>query len=689
MSKLWIDLETWCTVPIAYGMHRYTAAADIMLIAWALDDDPAQVVDVANGEALPPELLDALNDPDVELWAHNSNFDRSVLKKFYPAVADPGRWRDTMVLAYAHSLPGSLSDLCGLLRLPTDAAKDKDGRRLVLLFTKPLGAHSRLERATRDTHPEDWARFVNYARLDVEAMRAVYKRLPKLNDTPTFWQQWHTDQRINDRGFAIDLPLVSAAIEASAKVKEDSDATVRELTGGRVQTVGQCNELIKFLCDEYGVTLPDFQRSTLERRVSDESIPAPVRTLIATRLAAAKASTKKFEALDKATSADGRLRGCLQFCGAGRTGRWTGRTFQPQNLPRGTMKPDAVEEGIKALKAGLAPVLYDDVNTLVSNCVRGAVIAPEGKRLVVADLSNIEGRMLAWLAGEEWKLEAFRAFDRGEGPDLYKATYGRTFGVNPEDVTKGQRQIGKVLELAMGYQGGVGAFLTFATAYRVDLEELAVHAREAVAPVYMREAEDFYEWAHEKGLTSGVSQNVYIACDAIKRAWRAAHPAITGFWAGVDRATADVIAGNVEVARAGRVAFAKRGPHLCVRLPSGRFMLYPAARLPREDERATFCYWGQYQASKKWGYVRTYAGKVVENITQAAARDVLANGIELAEAKGYDIVMHVHDELIAEVPDDGTRDEVGLGACMSTVPVWADGLPLAAAGFCSYRYRKD
>ena len=687
--RLWIDLETYCETPIEHGTHKYAESDEILLISWAIDDEPAAVVDVANGEPAPARLVSALNDPSVEIWAHNSHFDRTTLKKYFPAVSSPTRWRDTLILAYSYSLPGALSDLCGLLKLPVDKAKDKDGRALVLLFSKPRPASCKIRRATKETHPEEWARFVNYARLDVEAMREVYNRLPKWNDTPELWREWHLDQAINDRGMCIDTELVTAAVKASATAKDLCDETIRTLTGGQVQTVGQCTELIKFMLKEYGYTLPDMQKATLERRLNDSSLPAPVRDIIAARLAASKASVKKFEALQNAVNKDGRLRGCLQFYGATRTGRWSGRLFQPKNLPRGTMKPDEVEAGISALKSGTAEYLYDDINALVSNCVRGAIVAPKGRKLCVADLSNIEGRVLAWLAGEDWKIKAFRDFDAGHGVDLYKAAYGRTFGVDPKAVTKSQRQIGKVLELSMGYAGGAGAFLTFAKGFNTDLDALARHTSESIDKDILKDAEDTYQWYKERGLTEGESKEVFTACEAIKRAWRKAHPAIVKFWGDVDKAAISLLTGERQAVTVGKVQLTLDSGYIRVRLPSGRLMCYPASRLATDEERATFCYWGQFQASKAYGYVRTYSGKVVENITQAVARDVLASSMHAIEQAGYKIVLSVHDELITETPDTEEYSSGKLSELMATAPEWAEGLPLAAAGFESYRYKKD
>ena len=688
--KLFLDTETYCETPIAYGTHRYAEDAELMLFAWAFDDEPAQVVDPTAGEAIPQRVLRAFKDPAVELWAHNSHFDRTILKRQFPEVADPARWRDTMILAYAHSLPGALGTLCPLLGIPEDQAKDKDGHRLVLLFCKPQPAYRKIRRHTRLTDPEDWAHFKEYCRRDVGSMYEVWKRLPHWNEKSfPLWREWTLDQRINDRGMQIDMDLVHAAIEASTAAKASADRRVHEMTSGQVSTTGQRDEMLGFMLREYGVSLPDMQKATLERRLDDPELPDEVREMIALRLQSTKTSVQKFVALANCSNKDGRLRGCMQYMGAARTGRFSGRLFQPQNLPRGSMKPEEVETAIAALKGGVADLLYSDVMSVVSSCIRGAIIAPPGKKLVVADLSNIEGRVLAWLAGEEWKLKAFRAYDEGTGVDLYKATYGRTFGVRPEDVTKKQRQIGKVLELAMGYQGGVGAFLTFARAYRVDLDELAEHTRKAINPKYWSAAEDSYDWCLKHGGSHGLAKDTYIACDAIKRAWRDAHPAICKFWADVSEACEWMLTAQTPKV-VGKCVFGRLSRSFCgVKLPSGRFVCYPMARLPREDERATFVYQGINQYSRKWTDIRTYGGKVVENLTQATARDLLVDSFARVEAAGYRIVFSVHDELITECPDAPEFTADSLAGLMTSGAPWSKGLPLSAAGFEGYRYKKD
>lgn len=683
---LWLDLETYSCIPIANGAYKYAEGAEIALFSYAIDDAPAHVIDVAHGEKLPDDVLAAFANPSCTLIAHNAQFDRTVLKKFYPQTADPRRWKDSMIKAYSLSLPGKLADLCDYFGLPVDKAKDKEGGMLVRKFCIP-GKFGRVLPLASD---QEWRHFVDYARLDVEAMREIWKRMPSWNDTPAFWAEWHIDQDINDRGMQIDRELALCAIAASAEVAEQSNRTVQRITCGKAQTAGQRDVLLKFLSD-LGYDAKDMRKSTLEAALEDPALPEEARELITARLYSAKASVKKYEALDKCTCSDGRLRGCLLFCGAQKTGRWAGRLFQPQNLPRGTLTPEQVETAIGAIKTGTASLLYDDVNAAASSCLRGAIIAPPGKKLVVADLSNIEGRVLAWLAGETWKLEAFRAYDRGDGVDLYKATYARTFGIKPDEVTKKQRQVGKVLELAMGYMGGVGSFLAFAGNYGVDLQELAAHTYEALDKGTLIEAHDQWAFFAGRNATHGLDETTFTALNAIKMAWRKAHPAIKRFW---DETECRVQSAMSETCahpdgKPYPVAFALSRGALAVKLPSGRIMAYPRAKLPDPDTRCLFQYYAPFRIRRGWGMTKTHAGKIVENITQATARDVLAANLARVEAAGYKIILSVHDELITETPDTPDYTAERLAALMATQPAWARDLPLAAAGFEAYRYKKD
>ncbi|HCB3268848.1 TPA: DNA polymerase, partial [Citrobacter amalonaticus] len=423
---LWGDLETYCEIPINNGTHAYAEGVEVMLFAWAIGDEPVSVWDLTAGEPIPSRLRKAIADPDTLLFFHNSHFDRTVLRHAMPELApDVTRWRDTMAQALAHSLPGALGALCEVLGVPQDKAKDKEGKALIQLFCKPRPKNSKLRHATSKTHPEEWRRFVSYAGLDIEAMREVHKRLPKWNYQGAELALWHRDQQINDRGVCMDVQLAQAAIEAVDQEQKRLAKRTQVMTDGEVQAATQRDALIKHIVESYGVDLPDMQRSTLERRIADPDLPSAVKELLAIRLQASTTSTSKYKSLMKGVSSDGRLRGTLQFCGASRTGRWAGRLFQPQNLPRPSLEQDQIDEGIEALKAGCADLLFDNIMELTSSALRGCIMAPEGKKLVVSDLSNIEGRKLAWLAGEQWKLDAFREYDEGTGPDLYKLAYAR------------------------------------------------------------------------------------------------------------------------------------------------------------------------------------------------------------------------------------------------------------------------
>lgn len=774
MSILWLDFETYCETPIKHGVYAYAQKVEIMIAAFALDDGPVTVWDATQNPDMPSELKAALLDEGRLVFAHNSNFDRTVLNAVYPHLCPAiERWRDTMVMALAHSLPASLGALCEVLKVPTDLAKDKDGRRLILQFCKPLGKNRKLRRATKESHPADWDRFVSYAGSDILAMRECYNRMPKWNSTPAEIGLWHLDQRINDRGVAIDVDLAKAAVRATQQEQERLAYQTRVMTLGIVTSATQRDATLDYLRD-CGVNLPDLQKATVRDYLAFGDLPTEARELLTVRMQSASTSTAKYDTLIKAVTADDRLKGTLQFCGASRTGRWAGRTFQPQNLGRPTLKNTAIEVGIAAIKAGIEDLVADNVMELLSSAVRGCIVAPEGRKLVIADLSNIEGRVLAWLAGETWKIDAFKMYDTLKrdadgnliptgkhddpwermGHDLYKLAYAKSFGVDAGSVTKDQRQVGKVMELALGYQGSVGAFVTFAAAYGIDLEQMAETAKPAIGIGAWESSKGMYQWAIERGMeTFGLSETAWIVCDVFKAAWRQAHPAVASYWKTVETAVqaavtcpGDVICiggdfdlveqiakaqverkfagmpghyrrghfrtlsnGNQQVwvspcwvdetgketklgvrvisKRQGpTIAIISQGSWLRIRLPSGRYLCYPTVKV---DDKGKISYFGVNQFTKRWSKQDTYGGKIVENITQAVARDVMAYSMPMIEEAGYNICLTVHDEVISETPDNAEYNSDVLASIMSSTHDWAEGLPLAAAGFDTYRYRKE
>ena len=716
----YFDLETFSAANLrTQGPHAYSADPQSKILLWgyAIDDKPAKVWDCQN-EPMPFDLTEALAEVAQKkrwhVWQNGQAFDTVFLS--YRVDGGPKlpieTLIDTMLIAYAHGLPGNLQGLCEIFRLPQDKAKDKDGERLVNLFCKPTPS-GKIRNA--QTHPEDWKKFINYCRLDIESMREVYKRLPKENCTEYERCLQVLDARINRRGICIDLPLVRGAIETSERHKELLAEKTREMTNGGIQAATQRDAYLRWINKHYNLGMESFTKAEINKHLDDPKLPEEAKEHLRNRVKSAKNSASKFKKIQSIIVGD-RIKGTMQFRGASRTGRYAGRYFQPQNLARPTLSNDEIELAIWSLKNDCLVDIWADPGETLSNCVRGAIIAPAGKRLCIADYSNVEGRVLAWLAGETWKLNAFAeydtllttsgewklpyrdgwdhdwALDKGEfvhkGHDLYKLTYSRTFNVKPESVTKAQRQMGKVLELAMGYQGGPKAFLTFVGNFHIDVKDMVKAIKSAIDPNIWYQNEGKLQWALEKGLVEDMEPETWVAFSAVADAWRRANPRITKLWTDLADACVDAIKSPGQLVLVGKTKLsAKRiGNYLYVRLPSGRKLVYPCPELPRK-ERCSFI----YRTMEKNKFVRTkaYGGRLVENAVQAAACDLLLEAGPRLEAAGYEIVMSVHDEYICEIPDDKTRNHRHMEELMSALPSWAGGLPLVAAGFESYRYRKD
>jgi DNA polymerase len=717
--KLWSDLETFSPTPIKHGVHKYAEAAEVVVWAYAIDDGPVGVWDLTAGEPMPVELEFGIEEADEYWWQNGNMFDCIILRHAMPEVfarMPLEKWRDTMVQAYAHSLPGSLDLLCQILGVPLDQSKDKDGQTLIRLFCMPRT--SKPHRATRETHPAEWARFLSYAGRDITAMRAVHAKMPKWNypNNKAELALSHLDMRINQRGMQMDVELATTAVDAIERAQKGLATRTEELTDGEVSKATQRDKLLKHLLAEYDVELPDLKKSTLERRVNDPNLPDALRELLAIRLEASMTSSSKYKTLLRGVSSDGRLRGCMQFCGASRTGRVAHRLFQPGNMPRpdvnlmarelglAKLEEDSAERytimGIEALKAGCADQLFSNVMGLTANVVRGTIIAAPGRKLVVSDLSNIEGRAAAWLAGEAWKLKAFEEYDtilgvdeKGKeirkGPDLYVLAYARSFGVKPDLVTKDRRQLGKVQELALAYEGGVGAFVTFTFTYKMELEDIRdaiMSSLSSIGTGIVNDARGMWDWAVKKKRTLGLDQYVFIACEILKRAWRLAHPRIASYWGDLQDTAIQAICSPGKTFHTRKIAMRRDGNWLRVQLPSGRQLCYIA---PRVDDSGQISYLGVNQYSRKWTRIKTYGGKIFENLCQAFARDILFYNAPAVEERGYEIVLSVHDELVTEAPDADPYTADDLSALISTVPAWAEGLPLSAGGFAGYRYKKD
>lgn len=645
MALLYLDLETRSATPIAHGTHAYTSTCEIIMTQYAIDDGPVIVVD-----GLAPEMASLIQGSDIVVMCSKDGFDRLALH--YNGIHIPvEKVHDVATQALSHGLPAALSKLCDIFRLPLDLAKDKRGKALIRLFCIPPFA-------TKASHPIEWEQFREYGGSDILSMRELYKMIPKVNyPAPREHALWCLDQRMNDRGMAVDLDLAHSALEAVAKAKKIMDRRTQEMTDDQIRSTTQREQVLRHVLDEYGVGLPDMQKATLERRLADPDLPDGAREMLAMRLQTSTTSNAKYTALIKATT-QGRLRGSVQFAGAARTKRWSGKVFQPQNLPR--PDPDFYSErdysaAVDAVKGGYTELIYDDPIKVCSNVIRGAIVAPPGKKLVISDLNQVEARVLPWLAGEQWKLEAFT-----RGIDNYVAAYSKGFGVPLAEVTKQQRAIGKVSELSCGYGGAYGAWVSMADVYRIDIPH-----REAVMEIV--------------------------------RAWRSAHPALcdwdTGLWAQLDRAARMAIGKPGQTFCAGdHIRFERWRNWLRMELPSGGFLNYAAPAIiddPRFKGRDTVSYMGINNYTRRWERLTTYGGKLSADATQATAREIMAENLPQIEREGYLPVLLVHDEVVTETPADEAYSASRLNELLSAQPHWAVGLPLSAGGFECDRYRKD
>lgn len=749
--NLWGDTETFCVVPIKHGSYRYAEEAEVMLFSYAIDDGPVRVWDLTAGELCPEELRAAAHNPDCLVWFQNlDKFDGPVLAHAFPwfdAAVPLERRRDTMVQAYCHGLPGNLEMMGAALGLPAEMRKT-GGKRLIHLFCKPQKDGSRND---RHSHPAEWEEFKAYAGQDIVAMRECSKRMPMWNYKGKQLDLWFMDQRTNARGMQMDVELAQACVEARELSRLKMSKRTQELTDNVVAAATQGDAMMAFILATYGIDLPDMQADTIQRRAYDESLPAELRELLLVRLESVTTSVAKYGALLKGVSSDGRLRGCMQFRGAARTGRVGHRLFQPGNMPRPNMPYSEIAWGIVLIKLRAAHLVFDNVMRVASNAIRGAIIAGPGKKLVVADLSNIEGRFAAWLAGEDWKLQAFRDFDAGISPDLYIMAYAKAFNVDPKSVDKKtirgyeQRQMGKVMELMLQYGGGVGAFITGAATYGIDLTAMADGVWDTLPIAVRNEAEGFLEWLYEDANNAyvkvlekvneqvqggeieievgsvllddaaetrerrklkarlGLTEKVFIACDSLKRLWRAAHSRMSSYWKELEEFIREAIGNPGVTFEARRLKIRRDGAWLRIALPSGRALCYPQPKWDYVQETPLadgtvkkkrfdgFSYTGVDQYTRKWQRISSYGGKVFENVTQAGSCDVLLESGPLIEQAGFEPVLSVHDEWVTEVPLDkpGLDHECLAELMCSDVNGWHDGLPLAAAGFTTDRYKKE
>lgn len=640
-----IDIETYSDVDlISCGVYKYSSSPhfEILLIAYSVDDEETVCIDVANGEEPPKEFMEMLLDDTVTKTAFNANFERICFSNYYQHSFRPEAWRCTAVQAAMLALPLSLEGVGAVLGL--DKQKMTEGKELIKYFCSPCKATKSNGGRTRNLPkdaPEKWRQFKTYCIRDVDVEKQIRQRLAKFPIPKREQEIYCLDQRINDRGIMVDRNLVNHAVACDLLYKETATARAYELTG--LENPNSVSQL-KFWLKEKGLEVDSLAKDT----VKDLSMKAEgdVQEVLKLRLATSKTSVKKYEAIDRSVCAENRVHGLLQFYGANRTGRWAGRLVQIHNLPQNHL-PDLelaralVSEG----RYEEVELFYESTPNVLSELIRTAFVAKPGCRFIISDYSAIEARVLAWLAGEEWRLQVFETHGK-----IYEASASAMFHVPIEEITKTSplRQKGKISELALGYGGAVGA-LTSMGALKMGLTEEEL-----------------------PGLVS---------------TWRSANPHITAFWWAVDEAAITAVR-DKKPSKVGRVSFEYKSGILFVTLPLGRKLSYVKPRMMlNKFGREGLTYEGIGE-SKKWMRLETYGPKLVENIVQAASRDILAEAMLRLEKEGFDIVCHVHDEVVLEVPD-GKSSVEEVNEIMAVNPVWTEGLPLKAAGFESPFYKKD
>ncbi len=647
MTTLAIDIETYSSVDLpSTGVYAYTSSDDfeILLFGYAFDDDPVEIVDLAQGERLPHEVLNALKHPDIIKTAYNANFERVCIAKYLDLPTLPEQWRCSSVHALTLGLPGYLDGVAQVLKLGEQ--KDNAGKNLIRYFSKPCKPTKVNGGRTRNLpehDPEKWEQFKSYCKQDVEVERELRKVLEKYPVPEREWRLWELDQRINDYGVAVDSRLVTQAINCDNEYQDMLLAEAKELTG--LKNPNSVAQLKRWLKEETGKDVESLNKATVSE-LKEEAECSTVKRVLSLRQKMSKTSIKKYQAMERAVCPDGRIRGLLQFYGANRTGRWAGRLVQVQNLPRNSLQDlDLARRLLKYGNCELLELLFDSVPEVLSQLIRTALIPSTGCRFIVSDFSAIEARVIAWLADERWRMEVFS----GHGK-IYEASAAHMFRVPIEEITKDSplRQKGKIAELALGYGGSVGALKAMG--------------------------------ALDMGLEEG-------ELPELVETWRAANPNIVQFWWDVGNAAMKAVKDKTTVPVHHGIEFSYEAGGLFLRLPSGRRLCYVKPRIqPGKFGRPVITYEGTEQG--RWSRIDTYGPKLVENIVQATARDCLAEALLRVDAAGYKIVFHVHDEVVVEAPRGiGTLEEVN--KIMGQPLAWAPELPLRADGFETEYYMKD
>ena len=660
MRHLNIDLETYSSVPLdKAGLYKYVQSPDfeILLFAYSVDGTPEEIVDLAQGEFLPDWLYRALDDPAFIKHAHNAPFEWYCLSKFCGHFLPVDQWRDTVLQALYCGLPAKLAEVGKALGLPPDKQKMSVGKSLIRYFCipcTPTKANGGRTRNLPKHDPEKWELFKTYCKGDVVTEKEVGRRLSNFPVPDYVQKQWQTDLIINARGVAVDMELVQGALEIAAKTNTALMNEAISITG--LSNPNSVTQLSKWLETTTEQPVSDLRKGTVTAMLKDEGITGDAERMLEIRQELGKTSTKKYNAIETAVCADGRVRGLLQFYGANRTGRWAGRLVQVQNLPRTYIEQlQTARAAVKSRSGDKLKFMFGSIPDTLSQLIRTSFIASPGNKLVDADFSSIEARVISWLAGEHWRLEVFRTHGK-----IYEASASQMFGVPIERIKKGNpeyslRQRGKVAELALGYQGSTGALITMGA------------------------------------LNMGIPEEDLP--DIVSR-WRESNKRIVDLWYRVEAAAVSVIQTGAP-AGVNNLLFAREcDPQndldfMTITLPSRRKLYYAKPELGTNQwGKPSISYYGVNQTTKQWMPLETYGGKLVENIVQAIARDCLAAAIEHLEAAGFPVVFHIHDEVVIDCrPEQANLDEV---VRLMTIPIpWALDLPLNADGWVGDFFKKD
>ena len=660
-----IDLETYSSVNIKKaGAQAYIRSADfeILLFGYSVDGGTVHCVDLAQGEKIPSHIVEAIYSPDYIKHAYNAPFEWGCLSKYFGFKLPPSQWRDTMLHGLYCGYTAGLEATGRALGLPEDKQKLNTGKALIRYFCvpcKPSKANGGRTRNYPHHDPERWKLFKDYNIQDVVTEMEIDKRLSAFPVPDIVQKQWETDLLINDRGIAVDMNFVRGALELGETVSTSLKNEAIQLSG--LYNPNSVKQLAKWLEEQTGEEVANLRKDTVSSLLDRDSNSDEVNRMLEIRQELGKTSMKKYDAIEECVCPDGRVRGLLQYYGANRTGRWAGRLVQVQNLPRTYTEPlDLARQLVKGRQLDGLKAVYGSVNDTLSQLIRTAFVAPEGHVLIDADFSAIEARVISWLADQEWRLEVFRTHGK-----IYEASASQMFNVPLERIVKGNpeyalRQRGKVAELALGYQGGVGAMRN------MDIGGL-------LADVPDEEVQD------------------------IVNRWRDTNPKIRDLWYAFDSAAVQVITcgGSVRVkcCTLSREYDSTNGTTcLTILLPSGRKLYYVNPDIGENRwGNPSISYMGMDQSTKKWKRIETYGGKLVENVVQAIARDCLAQAIDHLEASGYPVVFHVHDEVVIDIEpyaDDETMLNNVVTIMANPIP-WAVGLPLGAEGWVGKFFKKD